>query len=493
MGKQRYILALDQGTTSTRAVIFNESGEAVACAQREFAQIYPHAGWVEHDPREILSTALGVMAEAAAHVDPSSIAAMGITNQRETVVVWEKDGTPVYNAVVWQCRRTADACRALIEGGYSETIYKKTGLIPDAYFSATKIKWILDNVAGAREKAKSGKLYAGTIDTYLLYCLSGGKIFATDYTNAARTMLFNIHEKKWDDELLSLFDIPVGLLPQVYPSAHFFGVTQKRVLGRELPVCGVAGDQQAALYGQGCVGEGQVKCTFGTGVFLLCNTGERAVRSSHGLLTTLAAARNGAPFALEGSVFVGGAAVQWLRDEMKLIHSAAESEEVALSVKSSGGVYVVPSFVGLGAPYWDSGARGLICGITRGTGRAHIVRATLESIAYQTADVLFAMQNDTGRALTRLRVDGGASANNFLMQFLADITGAEIVRSRCVETTALGAARLAAVASGENVFTAGDDDRIDCVFAPNMKQSEREEALCGWSSAVSRARSNTEK
>ena len=479
-------MAVDQGTTSTRAVIFNESGEAVTCAQREFAQIYPHAGWVEHDPREIVATALGVISEAAAAVDPACIAAIGITNQRETVVVWEKDGTPVYNAIVWQCRRTADACRALIESGKSERIYQKTGLVPDAYFSATKLAWILENVPGAREKAESGNLYAGTIDTYLLYCLTGGKSFATDYTNAARTMLFNIHEKRWDSELLNLFHIPACMLPKVYPSAHLFGLTQKRVLGREIPICGIAGDQQAALYGQGCLQEGDVKCTFGTGVFLLCNTGGAAVRSQHGLLTTLAAGEE-PYYALEGSVFTGGAAVQWLRDELKLIGTAAESEAVARSVKSREGVYIVPAFVGLGAPYWDSGARGLICGLTRGTGRAHIVRATLESIAYQTADVLTAMQHDTGRGFARLKVDGGASANDFLMQFLADITGSAIVRPKCVETTALGAAYLADKASGHAVFREKGNSE-DTVFTPTMDEREREEALRGWHAAVKRAR-----
>lgn len=483
------MLALDQGTTSTRAILFDENGLPASVAQTEFAQIYPHPGWVEHNPADIMGTTCGAIASAIASggISPADIVSLGITNQRETVLVWDGEtGKTLYNAIVWQCRRTASYCRELEESGKSETIYRKTGLRPDAYFSATKIKWLIDNVSAVAAAAKAGRLRAGTVDSYIMYCLSGGKIFATDVTNASRTMLYNIDKRDWDDELLSLFSLRREMLPQVFPSGHKFGVTDGKVLGHEIPICAVAGDQQAALYGQGCHTRGTVKCTFGTGCFLLCNTGSERMDSKHGLLTTLAADKSGNPaYALEGSVFTGGAAVQWLRDEMRLIRTSAESEEAALSVPDSGGVYVVPAFVGLGAPYWDSDARGTICGITRGTRREHIIRATLESIAYRTGDVLDSMRRDTGEKFGRLSVDGGASANNFLMQFLADITGASIVRPRTLETTALGVATLAARISGTEI---AENRGEATVFEPKISPAKREELLDGWKQAVERAR-----
>ncbi len=487
------MLALDQGTTSTRAILFDERGGIAASAQREFRQIYPQPGWVEHNPADILGSVYGVIGEAVASggIDPADIEAMGITNQRETVVVWDSETRePLCNAIVWQCRRTAQDCRALCAEGKNEAIYRKTGLRPDAYFSATKLRWILEHVPAARAAAEKGRLRAGTVDTYLLYCLSGGRIFATDCTNASRTMLYDIHRRDWDDELLSLFSLRREMLPAVFPSGHMFGTTSREILGREIPICGVAGDQQAALYGQRCTRRGGAKCTFGTGCFLLCNTGRESVASRHGLLTTLAADEEGKPvYALEGSVFTGGAAVQWLRDEMRLIRTASESEQAALAVPDSGGVYVVPAFVGLGAPYWDSDARGTICGITRGTSREHIVRATLESVAYQCYDVLKAMTADTGLRFARLAVDGGASANNFLMQFLADITGAEIVRPRVVETTALGVAMLAAKThGGRTAVMSAQPDYAERIFVPQIGADARDKLLEGWHTAVSRAR-----
>ena len=491
--QSRYVLALDQGTTSTRAIIFDENGEAVGSAQEEFRQIFPRAGWVEHDPSDILDSACEVMKRAVAvsGINAEHIEAAGMTNQRETVVAWDAEtGEPVYNAIVWQCRRGADECARLIKAGCEKLIYEKTGLAPDAYFSATKIKWLLDNVDKARELAKSGKLRVGTVDTYLMYKLSGGYIFATDHTNASRTMLYNIHKKEWDADLLRLFGVKREMLPSVYPSGHVFGYMSADVLGRKIPICAVAGDQQAALFGQRCFARGSVKCTFGTGCFLLANTGGDSIASRRGLITTLAADADGQPcYALEGSVFTGGAAVQWLRDQMGLISSAEESEAAACSVPDCGGVYVVPAFVGLGAPYWDSDARGTICGITRGTSRGHIVRATLESIAYQCFDVIHAMRRDTGIDIDRLAVDGGASANNFLMQFLSDITGAEIVRPRIIETTALGAAMLAArTAGGRTVNMLQKEDFADCVFKPQISADERNEKILGWKIAVARAR-----
>ncbi len=489
--KRGYVLAVDQGTTSTRAIIFDENGEIAACAQHEFKQIYPKPGWVEHNPEDIIASVYKSISEAAAKVNVADIEAVGITNQRETVIAWDSEtGKAVYNAIVWQCRRSADECARLTEAGCDELIYEKTGLMPDAYFSATKIKWIMQNVPEALKLQKAGRLRIGTVDAYLMYMLSGGKIFATDYTNAARTMLFNIHKREWDSDLLRLFGIKRETLPLVCPSGYEFGKTSGSLLGREIPVCAVAGDQQAALFGQRCFARGSMKCTFGTGCFLLCNTGGDAVNSKRGLVTTLASDADGLPcYALEGSVFTAGSAVQWLRDEMGFIKTSGESESAALSVPDSGGVYVVPAFVGLGAPYWDSDARGIICGITRGTRREHIVRATLESIAYQCFDVIHAMERDTGAEIKRLNVDGGASENNFMMQFLADISGAEIVRPRVTETTSLGAAMLAARTRGEK--TAAMLQKTDFAgktFKPSISEAERQRLILGWKSAVAKAR-----
>ncbi|MCM1439073.1 MAG: glycerol kinase GlpK [Roseburia sp.] len=490
----KYVLALDQGTTSTRAIIFDKNGKIAGSAQQEFRQIYPKAGWVEHDPTDIVGSAVGVIAEALIRADIgiSDLAALGITNQRETTVVWDKNtGAPVCNAIVWQCRRTADIAERLKSEGLSSFIYDRTGLVPDAYFSATKIKWILDNVAGARARAERGELLFGTVDTYLMWRLSRGKIFATDPTNASRTMLFNIHTLRWDGELLKLFGIPESMLPQVLPSCGAFGYTDRDVLGGEVPVCGVAGDQQSALFGQLCVNEGDVKNTYGTGCFLLMNTGDRAVKSYNGLVTTLGAGVGvRPPYVLEGSVFAGGAVVQWLRDGLGLINSAAESERLAKSVNDTGGAYLVPAFTGLGAPYWDSAARGLICGVTRGTRREHIVRAALESIAYQSADLVDAMRRDAGIDINGLRVDGGASANDFLMQFQADILGVKLQRPAVVETTALGAAYLAGLSCGywSGVSELEKQRTANKEFLPSVSEEERVVAMNGWRAAVNRAR-----
>lgn len=487
----KYVLALDQGTTSTRAIVFDKAGNIVASAQQEFKQIYPKAGWVEHSPQDILGSAVGVISEALVRAGVSSqeIAAIGITNQRETTIVWDKKtGAPVYNAIVWQCRRTADFCNKLRRDGFSEKIYNKTGLVPDAYFSATKIKWILDNADGARERAERGELAFGTVDTFLLWHLSRGRIFATDYTNASRTMLFNIHTLKWDEELLRLFDIPASMLPAVYPSSHFYGTADPRILGAAVPICGVVGDQQAALFGQQCVKSGDVKNTYGTGCFLLMNTGNKAVKSGNGLVTTLGATAGGKPcYVLEGSVFVGGAVVQWLRDEMRVISSAEESETLARRVPDSGGVYVVPAFTGLGAPYWNAEARGLITGITRGTSREHIVRAALEGVAYEVCDLVSAMQKDSGIKITRLAVDGGASRNDFLMQFQSDVLGCTACRPKVFETTALGAAYLAGLCAGYWTAAELKNSATDRVFEPKMPEAERLRLLDGWHAAVSRA------
>ncbi|MCH5154277.1 MAG: glycerol kinase GlpK [Clostridiales bacterium] len=485
----KYILSLDQGTTSSRAIIFDENGKIRSSAQAEYAQIYPQEGWVEHDPIEIYSSIAAVASEAVARLNISrgDISAIGITNQRETTIVWDKKtGAPVYNAIVWQCRRTAEMCDKLKADGHADMIYKKTGLPIDAYFSASKIKWILDNVDGARKRAEKGELLFGTVDTYLMWRLSSGKIFATDYTNASRTQLFNIHTLSWDDELLSLFDVPRKMLPEVKPSSGIFGYTDEREFGASVPIAGVAGDQQAALFGQRCFTSGCAKNTFGTGCFLLMHTGDEAVESKHGLITTLAAMTDNTPqYALEGSVFVGGAIVQWLRDEMQLIRTAAESEKCAMNVSDTLGMYIVPAFVGLGAPYWNQYARGLVTGITRGAGKDHFVRACLESIAYQVNDVLCAMEKDFGISEKKLAVDGGASANNFLMQFTADITGRSVVRPMTLESTALGAAYLAGLSVG--VY---DPDALknpqsgDTVFTPNMDKSARNKLLDGWQKAV---------
>ena len=489
----KYILALDQGTTSSRAIVFGGDGQIISKAQLEFGQIYPNPGWVEHSPKDILGTCMAVAAEALARAGLSAadIAAIGITNQRETTLVWDRaTGEPVSNAIVWQCRRTADFCRKLVDEGFSERIYNKTGLVPDAYFSATKIKWILDNVEGVRARAERGELCFGTVDTYLLFQLSKGKIFATDYTNASRTMLFNIHTLDWDRELLRLFDIPESMLPEVHPSIYDFGKAEWGVLsGAE--ICGVAGDQQAALFGQLCTRKGDIKNTYGTGCFLLMNTGDKPVKSRNGLITTLGASADGKPcYVLEGSVFVGGAVVQWLRDGLKLISSAEESERCAKSVQDSGGVYVVPAFTGLGAPYWDPFARGTVTGITRGTTSAHIVRAALESIAFQVCDIVSAMEKDSGMKITSLAVDGGASANNFLMQFQADILSCEAVRPEISETTALGAAYLAGLGCGywKSVEEIRKNRRTERVFTPKMSETARIKLLGDWQTAVRRAR-----
>ncbi len=485
---KRYVIAMDQGTTSSRAILFDRQGRVVSMVQREFKQIFPKPGWVEHDPMEIWSTQMGVTMEAMQKVDARAdeIAAIGITNQRETTVVWDADtGRPVYNAIVWQCRRTADAIEELKSRGYSETIRKITGLVPDAYFSASKIAWILDHVPGAREKALQGRLRFGTVDAWLIWNLTDGRVHATDFTNASRTMLFDIHNLRWDEKLLDLFGVPASMLPQVKPSGGLFGTTDK--FGGDIPVTGVAGDQQAALFGQCGFEAGDVKSTYGTGGFLLMNTGERAVCSQQGLLTTIAATDGSrVQYALEGSVFVAGAAIQWLRDEMRMLRSTPQSEEYCTAVPDTNGVYVVPAFSGLGAPYWNQYARGTIVGLTRGVSKEHFVRATVESLAYQTNDLIAAMQQEAGLHIQTLKVDGGASANNFLMQFQADIAGLTIERPRCVETTALGAAYLAGLAVGywkdQNEIRA--NWQRDRIFTPGLPAEQRSRLLAGWRRAV---------
>ncbi len=490
----KYILSLDQGTTSSRAIVFDKKGTILGKAQQEFPQVYPQPGWVEHDPHDIYGSQVGVIVEALirANVSAADIAAIGITNQRETTFVWDKvSGKPVYNAIVWQCRRTAAYCEQLKEQGLSSMIYDKTGLVLDAYFSATKIKWILDNVDGARERAKRGELLFGTVDTYLMWQLSRGKIFATDYTNASRTMLFNIHTLEWDKDLLQLFDIPECMLPEVHPSGYNFGMTDETFIGREIPICGVVGDQQAALFGHLCVEEGSVKNTYGTGCFLLMNTGENAVKSTNGLVTTLGACYRGKPpYVLEGSVFIGGAINQWLRDEMRMIKSAAETENYAVKVDSTNGVYIVPSFTGLGAPYWDADVRGTIVGITRGTSKEHFIRAALEAIDYQVYDLVDSMQRDAGVKIDSLNVDGGASMNNFLMQFQADILDAKVVRPKVIETTALGACYLAGLTQGywKDIDDIRDNIKVERVFKPNMDENRRAHLLEGWAKAVRQTR-----
>ncbi len=488
----KYILALDQGTTSSRAIVFDNTGAMRAKAQAEYAQIYPEDGWVEHDPLEIFSSQIAVASEAVARagLNKKQLAAVGITNQRETTVVWERDtGRPVCNAIVWQCRRTAAACDRLIADGYADMIYDKTGLPVDAYFSATKLAWILDNIPNARRRAERGELLFGTVDTYLMWKFSAGSVFATDYTNASRTMLFNIHTLEWDDELLRLFGVPRAMLPEVKPSCGLFGYTDEAVFGAKIPISGVAGDQQASLFGHRGVEEGLCKNTFGTGCFLLMNTGDKAVRSAHGLITTLAASADGnVKYALEGSVFVGGAVVQWLRDGMRLIRTAAESEEHAKKVPDTLGVYIVPAFVGLGAPYWDAYARGTVTGITRGTTKEHFIRAALESIDYQVYDVLAAMEKDSGIKVSKLAVDGGGSTNDFLMQFMADIANVNIVRPAAVEATALGAAHLAGLAAGVCGAGFGSGADGETVFVPNTDKAAREALLRGWHEAVRKSR-----
>lgn len=488
MGK--YVIALDQGTTSSRCILFDQQGNICSVAQREFTQIYPQPGWVEHNPMEIWSSQLSVTMEAMGKIGAhySDIAAIGITNQRETTIVWDRDtGEPVYNAIVWQCRRTADRIEQLKKDGLEEMIIERTGLIPDAYFSGSKIEWILDNVPGAREKAERGDLMFGTVDTWLIWNLTKGCIHVTDYTNAARTMLFDIHRKCWDDEILEYFRIPKSMLPDVKPSSCIYGYTSSDVMGGKIPIAGAAGDQQAALFGQCCFEEGEMKNTYGTGCFLLMNTGSKAVRSNNGLLTTIAAStQDETQYALEGSVFVAGAAVQWLRDEMRMVRTAAQTEEYCTAVGDTGGVYVVPAFAGLGAPYWDQYARGTIVGVTRGTNKEQFIRATVESMAYQVNDLVQAMYQDSGITLKQLRVDGGACANNFLMQFQADILNNEIVRPECIETTALGAAYLAGLAVGywKNKEEIRKNWQVSNTFASTMDEEYREKLIKGWKRAV---------
>lgn len=487
---QTYIMALDQGTTSSRCILFDKSGKICSMAQREFPQIYPKPGWVEHDPREIWSSQLAVATEAMAKlgVDAGRISGIGITNQRETTIVWDKNtGEPVYNAIVWQCRRTSDSIEELKKTGFDKVVRERTGLIPDAYFSASKIAWILDNVPGARERAKAGELLFGTVDTWLIWNLTKGAAHVTDYTNASRTMLFDIHKLEWDEEILSYFRIPKIMLPEVRPSSCVYGHTEVSVLGGEIPIAGAAGDQQAALFGQCCFEQGEVKNTYGTGCFLLMNTGSQAIDSRSGLLTTIAASVGGkAEYALEGSVFVAGAGIQWLRDAMDMIRSASQSQEFAEQVEDTAGVYIVPAFAGLGAPYWNQYARGTVVGITRGCTKAHFIRATLESIAYQTADVIRAMEEDSGLALKSLKVDGGASANDFLMQFQSDIVETRVERPGCIETTALGAAYLAGLAVGywKDKEEIRANWSLGAVFEPAMEETHRAELLKGWRRAV---------
>ncbi|MBR6380079.1 MAG: glycerol kinase GlpK [Lachnospiraceae bacterium] len=494
MTKKTYILALDQGTTSSRAILFDHEGKIRSMAQKEFDQIYPQPGWVEHDPMEIWSSQISVAREAMAQagVGPGGISAIGITNQRETTIVWDAEtGEPVYNAIVWQCRRTAHMIDRLQEEGKADLIRSKTGLVPDAYFSATKIAWILEHVPGARERAERGELLFGTVDTWLIWNLTAGKVHVTDYTNASRTMLYNIHMLKWDEELLKLFDIPLAMLPDVRPSSCIYGETSEEVMGGRIPIAGAAGDQQAALFGQCCFEKGDVKNTYGTGSFILMNTGKDAVESRNGLLTTIAASADEEPeYALEGSVFVAGASIQWLRDSMRMIKTAAQSEEYADRARDTGGVYIVPAFTGMGAPYWDQYARGTIVGITRGCAKEQFIRATLESICYQSNDVIHAMEEDCGAELKSLKVDGGASANNFLMHFQADITNTEVIRPKCIETTAMGAAYLAGLAVGywKDLDEIRANWQLGRAFKPDMAESTRTQLLKGWKRAVKTAR-----
>ena len=486
----KYIMALDQGTTSSRCILFDKAGNICASVQKEFRQIFPQPGWVEHDAMEIWVTTLEVSRSALNKlgITAADIAAIGITNQRETTVVWDREtGEPIANAIVWQCRRTSDIIDKLVATGWADDIKAKTGLVPDAYFSGSKIKWLLDNVPGARKRAEAGKLLFGTIDTWLIWKLTGGKVHVTDYTNASRTMIYNIHELKWDEELLKLLDIPACMLPEVKPSSFVYGITDFELYGGEIPIAGAAGDQQCALFGQCCFEPGQMKNTYGTGCFLLMNTGTEPVSSKNGLVTTIAAScGDKVEYALEGSIFVAGAAIQWLRDELHVIATASESQHFAESVADTAGGYVVPAFTGLGAPYWNQRARGAVVGLTRGFSRSHLVRATLESLAYQTYDIARAMERDSGIKITELKVDGGACANNFLMQFQSDLTGCDVYRPRCIETTALGAAYLAGLAVG--YWTGLDDVRnnwaIDRVFTSGMEEEKRVRLLKGWHKAV---------
>ena len=486
----KYIMALDSGTTSNRCILFNEAGDICSVAQKEFTQIFPQPGWVEHDADEIFSTQLEVAKQALANIgaNASDIAGIGITNQRETTVVWNKfTGRPVYNAIVWQCRRTAGYCDELTTEGLVDTVREKTGLVIDPYFSGTKIRWILRNVPGAREQAENGELLFGTVETWLIWKLTGGKVHVTDYSNASRTMLFNINTLNWDEEILAKLEIPASMLPQAMPSSCIYGNTAAHFFGAPIPIAGAAGDQQAALFGQTCFDPGDSKCTYGTGAFLLMNTGETPIFSKNGLVTTIAWGLDGkVSYALEGSIFVAGAAIQWLRDELRFIESAADSEYMAQKVKDTNGCYVVPAFTGLGAPYWDAYARGAVVGLTRGVNKYHIIRATLDSMAYQVEDVLSAMVADSGIRLHALKVDGGASANNYLVQTQADISNAPVLRPQCVETTAMGAAYLAGLALGywKNTDEIRKNWAVDRSFSPMISDAERSKRIRGWKRAV---------
>lgn len=494
MVKEMFILALDQGTTSSRAILFDKQGNIRGTSQREFNQYFPQPGWVEHDANEIWGSVLAVMADlfGTTGIDPGQVAAIGITNQRETTVVWEKaSGRPVYNAIVWQSRQTADICRELEQGGYEKIVRQKTGLLIDAYFSGTKVKWILDNVEGVKEKAESGELLFGTIDSWLIWKLSGGKAHVTDYTNASRTLMYNIHELRWDEELLDILDVPKSMLPEVRSSSDVYAETMPHhFFGHAIPIAGVAGDQQAALFGQACFESGMAKNTYGTGCFLLMNTGDKAVASENGLLTTIAwGVGDQVEYALEGSIFVAGAAIQWLRDGLRMFKESADSEIYARRVQSTGGVYMVPAFVGLGAPYWDTDVRGAVFGLTRGTEKEHFVRATLEALGYQTRDVLTAMESDANIRLQELRVDGGAVANDFLMQFQADILGVPVERPEVLETTALGAAYLAGLAVGfwQDKSEINANRTVEKRFDSTMDLDTRETLYAGWKKAVQAA------
>lgn len=492
--EKKYVLALDQGTTSSRAILFDQDGRVRGVRSREYRQIFPQPGWVEHDPMEIWQSQLQVAQQVLAEngVRAAEVAAIGVTNQRETTILWDKEtGQPVYNAIVWQCRRTAPFCETLRREGWSEVIKAKTGLVLDAYFSGTKIKWILDNVPGVREKAEAGRVLFGTVDSWLIWNLTGGKVHVTDYSNASRTMLFNIHELKWDKEILEKFNIPEKILPEVRPSSQFYGYTAVSLFGENIPIAGDAGDQQAALFGQTCFNPGMAKNTYGTGCFMLMNTGENAVNSENGLLTTIAWGIDGkVEYALEGSIFMAGAAVQWLRDQLGIIEHAAQSEQLATAVEDTGGVYLVPAFAGLGAPYWDMYARGTIVGMTRGTSKEHIVRATLESIAYQTRDVLELMTTESGIRLEKLKVDGGAVQNNFLMQFQADLLGVPVEKPIVAETTALGAAFLAGLAVGfwKNKDELGQKWQLARRYEPQGDRGKMEQLYGSWKKAVEKAK-----
>ena len=487
---KKYILALDQGTTSSRCILFDKQGNICSMAQKEFEQIYPHAGWVEHDPMEIWASQLSVATEAISKIGATgeNIEGIGITNQRETTIVWNRHtGEPVYNAIVWQCRRTAERIKDMVKNGWSDYIQKTTGLVPDAYFSASKIAWILDNVEGARKKAEAGDLLFGTIDTWLIWNLTKGSVHVTDYTNASRTMMFDIHNLCWDEKILAYFGIPKSMLPKVCPSSSVYGYTDSGILGCKIPIAGAAGDQQAALFGQCCFSEGEVKNTYGTGCFLLMNTGGQAVNSKNGLLTTIAASfENNVQYALEGSIFVAGAGVQWMRDEMDLFRDASETEKYADSVEDTNGVYVVPAFTGLGAPYWNPYARGTIVGLTRGCKKEHFVRAVLEAMAYQTYDILKIMEKESSVDIVSLKVDGGASKNNFLMQFQADVLDVNVLRPECVETTALGAAYLAGLAVGywKDLEDIRNNWALSRSFEADMPQELRKQKLDGWERAI---------